>query len=86
MYYQIGIFSGKLHLKNRATIKNLFADKINDQSTIHFMTLTTDQTIDSSIYISKFLVNDIQANGVNRIDDFHKRVAIIGQENIVQGK
>lgn len=50
------------------------------------MTLSTDQTIQSNIFISKFLANDIQTNGINGILEYEKQVALAGQENVIESK
>lgn len=76
--------SGNIHLKRPSTIKRLRAIRINGIPTENLFTLTTQQTIKSNIYISKFHVGNIVANSINDHENFQDNIVIIGRDNVIE--
>lgn len=57
---------------------------INQMPVNDFMTLSTAQRIESSIYVSKIHTTQIDAQTVNQIEDFANVVALIGRDNVIE--
>lgn len=49
-----------------------------------FLTLSTDQIIDSNVFISKMHVNNIQSKVFNDMKRFAENVAVMGRDNIIE--
>lgn len=73
-------------LTHPTTIRHLFTNELNNASPDDYLTIGTDQQIDSSIFISKILVNEIQSNVINNMERFAEYVALIGRDNVVDSK
>lgn len=80
------LFAGNIVLTHPTSIRRLFTKELNDVSPDDYLTIGTDQQIDSSVFISKIHVNEIQSNVINNMQRFAEYVALIGRDNIVDSK
>lgn len=76
---------GNLIFLHAAQIEELNVTQIDDVPVKNLMTTSTDQTILSNVTIEKFFAKSVQPAMLNG-EKLSDNVAILGQENIVQGK
>lgn len=80
------LFAGNIVLTHPTSIRRLFTNELNEVSPNDFLTIGTDQQIDSNIVISRIHVNDIQSNVINNMQRFAEYVAVIGRDNFVDSE
>lgn len=78
-------FAGDLILKHSLVVNHLEADTVNGWPINQFVTLNTDQTIESDIFITKFFAVNVQANKVNDID-FKRDLVTVTANTIINSK
>lgn len=69
-----------------ASIRRLQTDKLNDVSPSDYLTVATDQQIESNVFISKIHVNQIQSAVINNMTRFADFVAVHGKDNVIESK
>lgn len=79
-------FAGNIILTHPASIRRLFTHQLNGVSPNDYLTIGTDQQIDSNMFITSVHVNEVQSNVINNMQRFAEYVALIGQDNIVDSK
>lgn len=79
-------FAGNIVLTRPTSIRRLFTEQLNDVSPDDYLTIGTDQKIDSNVFISAIHVNQIESSVINNMQRFAEYVALIGRDNVVESK
>lgn len=85
-HFYFFFFAGNIVLTHPTSIRRLFTNELNGVSPTDYLTIGTDQQIDSNIVISRMHVNDIQSNVINNMQRFAEYVAVIGRNNVVDSE
>lgn len=73
-------------LTHPTLIRRLFTNELNNVSPDDYLTIGTDQKIDSNVFISKVHVNEIRSNVINNMPNFAENVVLLGRDNIINSK
>lgn len=76
-------FLGNLIFKHNLFIQHLETELIDRLPTKDLLTLNTDQTIESDIFITKFFAVNVHATTINNIN-FKNDLATISKETIIK--
>lgn len=79
-------FTGNVVLTHPTSIRRLFTNELNDVSPDDYLTIETDQTIDSNVFISKIHATEIRSNVINNMPNFAENVVLLGRDNIINGR
>lgn len=79
------LLAGDFTFKHNLIVNHLEADTVDGLAVNKFVTLNTDQTIESDIFITKFFAVNIQANKVNDID-FKRDLVTVTEDTIINSK
>lgn len=78
--------TGDVILTYPTSIRSLYTDELNGVPPKDYLTIATDQQIDSIISIPGIHVSDIQSSVINNMPRFAEFVALIGRDNIVDSE
>lgn len=78
--------NGNLIFAKPATIQNLFTNELNDVDPTDFLTITTNQTIETNIVLSGIHAPELRCGAINGMPRFAENVALIGEDNVINCK
>lgn len=65
-------------------IASIIIDDLNGHLPTELMTMSTNQTIESNVYITEILTSDANARIFNDMQYFADNIALIGQNNVIE--
>lgn len=78
--------NGNIIFTKRATIQNLFTIDLNGKDPDDFLTITTDQIIETNMFLQGMHVPELKCGAINNMPRFAENVALIGENNIINGE